>query len=114
MREIIIDSANKILSKSISSLQYSTYISICLDGGKVSQRHFIDFVAWMKSMIFSIFVKDTESLNIQLKLSHFFQKIEKLSEVQNKIVCFVVDGLRAQVAGLDPKSKESFHHRNGI
>lgn len=43
--ELIIDSANQMLSKSISHLQYSNYISICLDGGQVAQRHFIDFVA---------------------------------------------------------------------
>ena len=39
---------------------------------------------------------------------------EELAKVKNKIVCFVGDGLLAQVEGLNPKSKESFQHRNGI
>lgn len=116
MREIIIDSANKILSNTIESLRYSRYISICLDGGQVSKRHFIDFVVWTKKASFSVFIKDTESLNADgyAKLALECLNDEKMTNIQNKIVCFVGDGLRAQVAGLDPESAESFQHKNRV
>lgn len=69
-----------------------------------------------KKTTFSIFVKDTRSLNASgyADLALECLKNERLLKLQNKIVCFIGDGLRAQTAGLDPKSGESFQHRNGI
>ena len=116
IREIMIETANQILTESISRLQYSRYLSICLDGGQTAQRHFIDFVVWSNKKSFSVFVKDTSSLTAQgyADLALECLNSERLSILQKKIVCFVGDGLRAQTAGLDPKSTESFQHRTGI
>lgn len=56
MREVMIDTVNQIFTNSIEHLQYSHYISICLDGGQVTQRHFIDFV-WVKKCHFQFLLK---------------------------------------------------------
>lgn len=116
IRKIMIETADDLLSQSISNIKYTKYISICLDGGQTNSRHFIDFVAWSKRSSFSVFIKDTQSLNSKgyADLALECLNHERLKSIQNKIVCFVGDGLRAQVAGIDPESKESFQHRSGI
>lgn len=116
IREIMINTADQMLEKSISQLCYSKYISICLDGGQTGSRHFIDFVAWNKKSSFSIFIKDTENLNSKgyADLALECLNHEKILKIQSKVVCFIGDGLRAQVAGLNPMSSESFQKRRGI
>lgn len=115
IRGIMIETADKLLSQSISSFKYTRYISICLDGGKTGSRHFIDFVAWSKRSSFSIFIKDTQSFNargyddLDLEcLNH-----DRIKAFRNKVVCFVADCLRAQLTGIDPESNDSFQHRLG-
>ena len=116
IREIMINTADQILEKSISQLKYSKYISICLDGGQTGARHFIDFVAWNKKSSFSIFIKDADNLNAKAYADLALECLnhEKVLKIQSKIVCFIGDGLKAQVAGLNPLSENSFQKRNGI
>ena len=87
VREIMIETAEKVLNKSIEHLRYSKYISICLDGGQTGSRHFIDFVAWSKKASFSIFVKDTGSLSAKgyADLALECLKHERLSTLQKKL-----------------------------
>ncbi|KAK8839985.1 hypothetical protein M9Y10_031270 [Tritrichomonas musculus] len=116
IREIMIETADKLLDQSISKFKYARYVSICIDGGQTGARHFIDFVAWTKMSSFSIFIKDTQNLNSKgyADLALECLNHERIKEFQNKIVCFIGDGLRAQVSGFDPESNDSYHHRTGV
>lgn len=116
IREIMIETADKILNQAISHMQYSRYISICLDGGQTGARHFINFVVWSRKKSFSVFIKDTESLTAEgyAHLALECLNHDRLSTLKDKITCFIGDGLRAQVAGLDPESSEAFQHKKGI
>ena len=64
----------------------------------------------MKSIAFSVFIKETESLNAEgyAKLAIDCLNDPKLSKIKKKISAFVGDGLRSQVAGLTPGKPTSF------
>ena len=104
-------------------MHHSIFISIIiqnipklLDGGQTGSRHFIYFVAWSKKSSFSIFIKDTQSLNSKWYADFALEWLnhDRIKVFQYKIVCFVGDGLWAQVADIDPESNDSFQHRLGV